>query len=206
MRVRGGPASARDPSPGPAHLRPDVEAGAEPAAFRASNTALGRTLSSVAASCAALSSASKAGASTVLVLTRILPDGRSWGTLPAARLLAAVLGTPASLAARPGVAPSAGRLSTGSTLSPSCMRAPRPDRCAGPTILPQSHPEHLGKIQGEHPLYECSPCSGNGHRCRYGFVVTDEHRTNCNTRSPRTIRSRRNRGLPCGSLPVPSRS
>lgn len=36
--------------------------------------------------------------------------------------------------------------------------------------------------------------------------VTDEHHTNCNTRSPRRFRSCRNRGLPCGSLPVPSRS
>ena len=124
MRVRGGPASARDLSPSPAHLRPDVEAGAEPADIWSSNTALGRTLSPITASCAALSPAFEAGTSTVLVLTRILPDGRSWGTLPAARLLAAVLEAPASLAARPGVAPSAGRPSTSSTLSPSCMRAP----------------------------------------------------------------------------------
>lgn len=40
--------------------------------------------------------------------------------------------------------------------------------------------------------------------CRYGFVVTDEHRTNCNTRSPRSPRS--NRGLPDGNRPEPARS
>lgn len=43
--------------------------------------------------------------------------------------------------------------------------------------------------------------------CRDGLVVTDEHRTNCNTRSPRRFRSCCNRGLPYGnqSEPVGSR-
>lgn len=35
--------------------------------------------------------------------------------------------------------------------------------------------------------------------CRDDVVITDEHRMNCNTRSPRRIRSCRNRGLPCGN-------
>lgn len=35
--------------------------------------------------------------------------------------------------------------------------------------------------------------------CRDGLVVTDEHHTNCNTRSPRRIRSCRNHGLLCGN-------
>ena len=39
-----------------------------------------------------------------------------------------------------------------------------------------------------------------GHStCRDDVVVTDEHHTNCNTRSPRRFRSCRNRGLPCGN-------
>ena len=105
------------------------------------------------------------------------------------------------------------------------------------------------KNEGEHPLYGCSPCSGNGRTCRDGLVVTDEHshpayagavlltsaishlremgthqlwasvptcagtppvtdehRTNCNTRSPRKIRSYRNRGPPCGNQSGPSES
>lgn len=36
--------------------------------------------------------------------------------------------------------------------------------------------------------------------------VTDERRTNCNTRSPRRFRSCRNRGLPCGNQSEPSGS
>ena len=36
--------------------------------------------------------------------------------------------------------------------------------------------------------------------------VTDEHRTNCNTRSPRRFRFCRNRGLPCGNQSEPSGS
>ena len=42
------------------------------------------------------------------------------------------------------------------------------------------------------------PLRGNG--------ATDEHRTNCNTRSPRRFRSCRNRGLPCGNQSEPSGS
>lgn len=40
--------------------------------------------------------------------------------------------------------------------------------------------------------------------CRDDAVVTDEHRTNCNTRSPRRIRSCRNRGPPYGNQSGPS--
>lgn len=36
--------------------------------------------------------------------------------------------------------------------------------------------------------------------------VTGEHRTNCNTRSPRRFRSCRNRGPPCGNQSEPSES
>lgn len=36
--------------------------------------------------------------------------------------------------------------------------------------------------------------------------VTDEHHTNCNTRSPRRFRSCRNRGLPCGNQSEPAES
>lgn len=49
--------------------------------------------------------------------------------------------------------------------------------------------------------------------CRDGLAVTDgyatvtdEHRTNCNTRSPRRFRSCRNRGPPCGNQSEPSGS
>ena len=42
--------------------------------------------------------------------------------------------------------------------------------------------------------------------CRDGPVVTDEHRTNCNTRSPRRFRFARCRGLPCGNQSEPSGS
>lgn len=42
--------------------------------------------------------------------------------------------------------------------------------------------------------------------CRDGLAVTDGHRTNCNTRSPRRFRSCRNRGLPCGNQSEPSGS
>lgn len=37
-----------------------------------------------------------------------------------------------------------------------------------------------------------------------GSGATDEHHTNCNTRSPRRFRSCRNRGLPCGNQSEPS--
>lgn len=42
--------------------------------------------------------------------------------------------------------------------------------------------------------------------CRDDVVITDEHRMNCNTRSPRKFRSCRNRGLPCGNQSEPSGS
>lgn len=53
----------------------------------------------------ALSLASNLGASTVFVLTRIIPDARLRGTLPTAQFLAVALGTPTSLAARSGAPP-----------------------------------------------------------------------------------------------------
>ena len=42
--------------------------------------------------------------------------------------------------------------------------------------------------------------------CRDDVVVTGEHHTNCNTRSPRRIRSCRNRGPPCGNQSEPAGS
>lgn len=42
--------------------------------------------------------------------------------------------------------------------------------------------------------------------CRDGPVITDEHRTNCNTRSPRRFRSARCRGPPCGNQSEPAES
>lgn len=42
--------------------------------------------------------------------------------------------------------------------------------------------------------------------CRDDAVVTDEHRTNCNTRSPRRFRSCRNHGPPCGNQSEPAES
>ena len=39
---------------------------------------------------------------------------------------------------------------------------------------------------------------------RDGLVITDEHRMNCNTRSPRRFRSYRNHGLPCGNQSEPA--
>lgn len=42
--------------------------------------------------------------------------------------------------------------------------------------------------------------------CRDDVVVTDEHHTNCNTRSPRKIRSCCSRGLPCGNQSEPAES
>lgn len=39
-----------------------------------------------------------------------------------------------------------------------------------------------------------------------GSGATDEHHTNCNTRSPRRFRSCRNRGLPCGNQSEPAGS
>lgn len=75
-----------------------------------------------------------------------------------------------------------------------------PSKVGAPSlILLRGIPKHLGKKQGEHPYNGYSPCSGNGRTCRDGPVVTDEHRTNCNTRSPRRFRSARCRGLPCGN-------
>lgn len=42
--------------------------------------------------------------------------------------------------------------------------------------------------------------------CRDDAVVADEHRTNCNTRSPRRFLSARCRDLPCGNQSEPSGS
>lgn len=42
--------------------------------------------------------------------------------------------------------------------------------------------------------------------CRDDVVITDEHRMNCNTRSPRRFRSCRNRGPPCENQSEPSDS
>jgi|GEM_PF-2816415 len=42
--------------------------------------------------------------------------------------------------------------------------------------------------------------------CRDDVVITDEHRTNCNTRSPRRFRSCWYRGPPCGNQSEPSGS
>lgn len=42
--------------------------------------------------------------------------------------------------------------------------------------------------------------------CRDGLAVTGERHTNCNTRSPRRIRSCRNHGLLCGNQSEPSGS
>ncbi len=42
--------------------------------------------------------------------------------------------------------------------------------------------------------------------CRDDVVITDEHRMNCNTRSPRKFRSAKYRGLPCGNQSGPSGS
>lgn len=40
--------------------------------------------------------------------------------------------------------------------------------------------------------------------CRDDVVITDEHRMNCNTRSPRRFRLCRNHGPPCGNQSEPS--
>ena len=64
----------------------------------------------------------------------------------------------------------------------------------------------LRKNKGERPYNGCSPCSGNGHVPCDSVVVTDEHHTNCNTRSPRRFRLCRNRGPPCGNQSEPAES
>lgn len=65
------------------------------------------------------------------------------------------------------------------------------------TVLLASTASHLREM-GTHRSRASAPtCVGTP-------PVTDEHRTNCNTRSPRRFRSCRNRGPPCGNQSEPS--
>lgn len=64
-------------------------------------------------------------------------------------------------------------------------------------VLLASTASHLREM-GTHRLRASVPtCVGTP-------LVTDEHHTNCNTRSPRKIRFARYRGLPCGNQSEPS--
>ena len=67
---------------------------------------------------------------------------------------------------------------------------------AVPSLLTStaSHLREMGthRLRASVPTYADTP------------PVTDEHHTNCNTRSPRRFRSCRNRGLPCGNQSEPS--
>ena len=66
-------------------------------------------------------------------------------------------------------------------------------------VLLASTASHLREM-GTHRLRASVPtCAGTP-------PVTDEHHTNCNTRSPRRFRSCRNRGPPCGNQSEPSGS
>ena len=107
---------------------------------------------------------------------------------------------------------------------PKDLEKPFKGRCAVADPTSRYSGASGQKNKGEHPLYGCSPFSGNGHlhatgesarsvrtmsehsTCRDGLVVTDEHRTNCNTRSPRRFRSCWYHGLPCGNQSEPAES
>lgn len=108
---------------------------------------------------------------------------------------------------------------------PKDLEKPFEGRCAVADPTSRYSGASGQKNKGEHPHNGCSPCSENGHlhatggsaRVCEGYartqhvpcdsvVVTDEHHTNCNTRSPRKIRSCRNRGPPCGNQSEPAES